>query len=273
MSLQTNTIHHGNCVDVLAKLIPTGAIDLVFADLPYNLSGNALKWEENQTGGPWFMVNESWDTMEYSDFVKFTKHWLELCFQVLKPGGSIYVSCSFHNLGEILTTLKAIGFRVNNVITWYKTNAMPNMTRRTFTHSTEFVVWAAKGKGWCFNYDVVRDINPEKQKDGQSKQMRDLWRIPLVQGKERLRRAETGRALHPTQKPEELLKRVILASSNTGEIVLDPFLGTGTTAFVAQKLGRRWIGIEQEEKYVKLAQDRIQNDEMALFDNLLDARL
>ncbi|MXX95964.1 MAG: site-specific DNA-methyltransferase [Gammaproteobacteria bacterium] len=267
--MQTNFIHHGNCVEILADVIPAEVIDLVFADPPYNLSGNALKWEENQTGGPWFMVNESWDCMEYPDFVDFTKRWLELCFHVLKPGGSIYVSCSYHNLGEILTTLKGIGFGVNNVITWYKTNAMPNMTRRTFTHSTEFVVWAVKGRGWCFNYDVLRDINPEKQKNGQSKQMRDLWSIPLVQGKERLR-AETGRALHPTQKPEELLRRIILASSNTNDIVLDPFLGTGTTSYVAQKLGRRWIGIEKEAKYVKLAQDRMNSDEKELYDCVPD---
>lgn len=119
---------------------------------------------------------------------------------------------------------------------------MPNMTRRVFTHSSEFIVWAVKGKGWIFNYDELKKINPEKQKDGSLKQMRDVWSLPLVQGKERLR-GNDGRALHPTQKPEEMLKRIIITSSNKGDLVLDPFLGSGTTVVVAKKLGRDWIGI------------------------------
>jgi site-specific DNA-methyltransferase (adenine-specific)/modification methylase len=130
------------------------------------------------------------------------------------------------------------------------------MTRRTFTHSTEFVIWATKGKGWIFNYDEVKKMNPEKKKDGADKQMRDLWQMPLVQGKERLRGAD-NKALHPTQKPEELLKRIILASSNKGDLVLDPFLGSGTTTYVAKKYGRNWIGIEREKKYVKAATERM----------------
>lgn len=133
---------------------------------------------------------------------------------------------------------------------------MPNMTKRVFTHSTEFVIWAVKGKNWIFNYEELKIINPEKQKDGSLKQMRDVWSMPLIQGKERLRN-ETGRVLHTTQKPEEMLKRIITASSNSGDVVLDPFLGSGTTTYIAKKLNRKWIGIEKEKKYITASQDRI----------------
>ena len=135
---------------------------------------------------------------------------------------------------------------------------MPNMTKRVFTHSTEFVVWAVKGKGWIFNYEEMKRLNPEKQKNGEPKQMRDFWTMPLVQGKERLR-DKCQKALHPTQKPEEMLKRIILASSSKGDTVLDPFLGTGTTTYVAKKYGRNWIGIERNKEYVKLAKFRMQS--------------
>jgi site-specific DNA-methyltransferase (adenine-specific) len=130
------------------------------------------------------------------------------------------------------------------------------MTKRVFTHSTEFVVWAVKGKNWIFNYKELKNINPDRQKDGSLKQMRDVWAIPLVQGKERLH-GKDGRALHPTQKPEEMLKRIIIASSSEGDTVLDPFLGSGTTAVVAKKLCRKWIGIEKCKKYVEIANKRI----------------
>ena len=130
------------------------------------------------------------------------------------------------------------------------------MTRRVFTHSTEFVIWAVKGTGWVFNYEKIKEINPEKQKNGDLKQMRDVWSLPLVQGKERLSEKD-GKALHPTQKPEEMLKRIIIASSNKGDWVLDPFLGSGTTAFIAQKYGRNWIGIEKEKRYTKIAKNRL----------------
>jgi site-specific DNA-methyltransferase (adenine-specific)/modification methylase len=133
---------------------------------------------------------------------------------------------------------------------------MPNMTRRVFTHSTEFIVWAVKGKKWIFNYEKLREMNPEKQKDGSLKQMRDVWQFPLVQGKERIRGWD-NRAIHPTQKPEEMLRRIIFASSNKGDIVLDPFLGSGTTTSVAKKLSRNWIGIEKDKKYFKVAKDRM----------------
>jgi site-specific DNA-methyltransferase (adenine-specific)/modification methylase len=136
---------------------------------------------------------------------------------------------------------------------------MPNITKRTYTHSTEFVCWFVKGKNWIFNYDEVKKFNPNKTKSGEDKQMRDFLdfiELPIVQGKERLR-GENGRALHPTQKPERLLELIIKASSNEKDIVLDPFFGTGTTGFVAKKLKRNWIGIENNTDYIKIAEERL----------------
>jgi site-specific DNA-methyltransferase (adenine-specific) len=254
--MKTNIIYNDDCIKILNEKIDKSSIDLIFADPPYNLSGNGLKWEGNKTGGNWYMVNENWDKMTESDYLKFTKDWLTGCTRVLKNSGSIYIACSYHNIGEIMIVLKQLEYKVNNIITWHKSNAMPNMTRRVFTHSTEFVIWAVKGSGWTFNYQVLKEINPEKQKDGKKKQMRDFWNMPLVQGKERLRK-DNGKALHPTQKPEEMLKRIILASSNEDEIVLDPFLGSGTTAFIAKKYKRKWIGIERDKSYFIAALDRV----------------
>lgn len=254
--MKTGVIYNGDCVDILNRKVNKKSIDLIFADPPYNLSGNGLKWEGNKTGGDWYMVNEPWDKMTVPEYLQFTKEWLDACTSVLTDKGSIYVACSYHNIAEVLVVLKQSGFKVNNIITWHKTNAMPNMTKRMFTYSTEFVVWGVKGRGWTFNYETVKEINPARQKDGRPKQMRDLWELPLVQGKERLR-GDDGRALHPTQKPEEMLKRIILASSRKGDIVLDPFLGSGTTTCVAKQYGRRWIGIEKDQAYAKMARQRM----------------
>jgi site-specific DNA-methyltransferase (adenine-specific) len=255
--MKKNIIYNGDCIKILDKKIESESIDLIFADPPYNLSKNGLKWKGKKEGGDWYMVNENWDKMTPSEYMQFTMKWIESCYNVLKTSGSIYIACSYHNISEVMIVLKRLNFKINNIITWYKTNAMPNMTKRVFTHATEFVVWAVKGKGWTFNYEKIKEINPEKQKNGRLKQMRDMWKIPLVQGKERLKKKD-GKALHPTQKSEEMLKRIILASSNNGDIVLDPFLGTGTTAFIAQKYERYWIGIEKEKKYIKAAKKRLE---------------
>jgi site-specific DNA-methyltransferase (adenine-specific) len=254
--MQYNKIINGDCIEILNSEIQKESINLIFADPPYNLSGNGLQWKGNKTGGDWFMVNEEWDKMTPTDYMKFTREWITGCHKALKNNGSIYIACSYHNIGEMMIVLKQLDFKINNIITWYKTNAMPNMTRRVFTHSTEFVIWAVKGKGWTFNYNLLKEINPNKKKDGSDKQMRDFWEMPLVQGKERLR-GNNGKALHPTQKPEEMLKRIILGSSNKGDIVLDPFMGSGTTAFVAKKYGRKYIGIEKDLKYFNAIQDRL----------------
>ena len=257
--MKTNVIYNGDCINVLNKKVDEKSVDLIFADPPYNLSGNGLKWKGNKIGGDWYMVNESWDKISVSEYVQFTRKWLSACDRVLNDKGTIYVSCSYHNIAEVMICLKQLNLKINNIITWYKRNAMPNMTKRVFTHSTEFVIWAVKGPGWTFNYEEIKAINPDKQKNGNLKQMRDLWELPLVQGKERLR-GDGGRALHPTQKPEEMLKRIILASSQKGNIVLDPFLGSGTTTFVAKQYSRKWIGIEQDKDYLKSARKRMKRD-------------
>jgi site-specific DNA-methyltransferase (adenine-specific)/modification methylase len=254
--MKQNIIYHSDCGDVLNQEIKEKSIDMIFADPPYNLSGNGLKWGNNKTGGDWYMVNEEWDKMSAPEYLQFSRKWIGGCHRVLKENGSIYICCTYHNIGEVILVLKQLNFKINNIIVWKKTNAMPNMTKRIFTHSTEFVVWAVKGKKWVFNYDELKRINPEKQKNGSNKQMRDVWSLPLVQGKERLR-GQNGRALHPTQKPEEMLKRIITASSEKGDVILDPFLGSGTTAVIAEQLGRNWIGIEKNKLYIKYAKERL----------------
>lgn len=254
-----NKIHKGDCVNIINKKIDENSVNLIFADPPYNLSGNSLNLENNKTGGAFYKVNEDWDTFNYDDYVKFTSDWLKASHRVLTPNGSLYISCTQHNIGEILVEAKKLGFKLNNILTWYKVNAMPNITKRTYTHSTEFVCWFVKGKNWVFNYDEVKKFNPNKTKEGKDKQMRDFLdfiELPIVQGKERLR-GENGRALHPTQKPERLLELIIKASSNEKDIVLDPFFGTGTTGFVAKKLKRNWIGIENNSDYLKIAEERL----------------
>ena len=144
--------------------------------------------------------------------------------------------------------LKSSWFKIQNIITWYKSNAMPNITRRSFTHSCEYIVWATKWKWWTFNYDISKQINPERQKDGTEKQMRDMRTLPLCQWEERIK-DDNNKSLHPTQKPEELLKRIILIGSNEWDLVLDPFNGSGTTTYMAKILGRRYIWIEKDEIY------------------------
>lgn len=251
-----NEVILGECIEVLNRDIDEKSIDLIFADPPYNLSGNGLNLENNKTGGAYYMVNEAWDKMTPEQYLSFTNKWLTACYRALKDNGSIYISCTYHNIGELIMTLKGLGLKPLNIITWHKTNAMPSIAKRTFTHSCEYILWFAKDKKWIFNYANVKKINPERTIDGSSKQMRDCWFIPICQGKERLRNGD-NKALHPTQKPEALLERIIIASSNEGDVVLDPFLGSGTTAVVAKKLKRNWIGIENNSKYVDAALKRI----------------
>lgn len=257
--MKINHIYAGDCIEIMKKEIDKDSIPLIFADPPYNLSGKSLNLANNTTGGAFYKVNEDWDTYDYKDYVLFTRNWLKASFNVLTPNGSIYISCTQHNIGEILFIAKELGFKLNNIITWYKTNSMPNITKRTFTHATEFVCWFVKGKNWIFNYEQMKKFNPNKTKEGNEKQMRDFLdfiELPIVQGKERIK-AENNRAAHPTQKPEKLLELIILASSNENDVVLDPFFGTGTTGFVAQKLKRKWIGIELHSEYNNISKKRI----------------
>lgn len=255
----SRTIYVGNCIEIMRAAMDDESTALVYADPPYNLSGNSLQWLGNTTGGDWFKMNEEWDRMSPEAYRAFTGEWIGEAHRILKPNGSLYVSCTYHNVADVLLSVRELEMKVNNTITWYKPNAMPNMTKRLFTHCTEYVVWAVKGAKWVFNYEAMKEINPEKQKDGSDKQMRDLWTIPLVQGSERLH-GENGRAAHPTQKPEEMLKRVVLASSSEGDLVVDPFLGSGTTAVVAERYKRRWLGIEAGKEYAEMAVKRFQDE-------------
>jgi len=258
--MKLNFIYKGDCVNILKTKIEKNKISLIYADPPYNLSGKKLNLKNNKTGGAFFKMNEAWDTWNYDKYVRFTNKWISASKEVLINSGSLYISCTQHNIGEILVIGKLLGLKLNNILTWYKTNAMPNITKRTFTHSTEYVCWFVKGKNWIFNYEKIKKFNPHKTKNGKFKQMRDFLdfiELPIVQGKERLKK-KSGRALHPTQKPEKLLKLIILASSNKHDIILDPFFGTGTTGLIAKQLGRSWIGIENNENYIKAAKKRLQ---------------
>ncbi len=259
-NMKINHIYQGDCLQIMQNSLEGCEIDLIYADPPYNLSGKSLTLLNNKTGGPFYKMNEEWDTWNYNEYVNFSKKWIEEALRVLKPNGSLFISCTFHNIGEIIVISKKIGFKLNNILTWYKTNAMPNITKRTFTHSTEFVCWFVKGKKWKFNYEELKNLNLHRTKDGKLKQMRDFIELPLVQGKERMK-DENGRTLHPTQKPEKLLEIIITATSNIGDIILDPFFGTGTTGYVAKKLKRNWIGIETNKKYIKAAEKRIYGGE------------
>lgn len=249
------SVHKADCVTGMSKL-GDNTVDLVFADPPYNLSHSKLENRNSNTGGAFYKVQEKWDRFTDEKYMDFTVKWISQVKRILRPGGAVYICASQHNLAVVLTCLKLSGLEVKNMIVWEKPNAMPNLTRRTLTHSVEFVVWAVNGKGWKFNYEDLRKLNPDRQKDGQPRMMRDVWRFPVVQGAERLRGAN-GRALHPTQKPEALVHRCVVASSDCGDLVVDPFSGSGTTAVVCADSERRFIGFEVEEDYVIAARKRI----------------
>ena len=260
-------IFHGDSLEIL-KTIESESVQLIFADPPYNLSGNDLKTVGSKTGGNWSKVNEEWDIMSEDEFLDFNNKWIDLSKKTLKQNGSIFIACSQHNIAEVMLSLKINGLVIKNIITWQKTNPMPNVTRRVLTHSTEFIVWAVKGKGWIFNYEILKELNPEKSKDGLTKQMRDVWTFPVVQGKERIH-DEYGKAIHPTQKPEKMLEWIISGFSNKNDLVLDPFCGSGTTYKIAKNLNRNFIGIEKENKYIKVINDRLSKPiEQNLFDTI-----
>lgn len=262
LPFQSCVLYLGDCIEVM-KYFPGESIDLVYADPPYNLSKYGLKWSDKQgadrqkSGGNYYMMKETWDMFEESDYRRFSVQWLKEVKRLLRPGGSLYVSCTFHNVGELLVILSDLELRCLNVIVWEKTNPHPNLTRRMFTHSCEFVLFFVKGKNWTFHYEEM------KKYSANGGQLKDVWRLPLCQGAERIKRAD-GRAAHPTQKPEALLERIISASSKPGDLVLDPFSGTGTTALVAEQLGRKWIGIENERHYISLSVERLKKVQGAL---------
>ena len=254
--MKKNFIYKGDSIKILKAKIQNSSVNTVFADPPYNLSGKNLSNPKNKTGGAFYKVNEDWDTFSLNKYEKFTFEWIEESKRVLKSNGSIFICASLHNLKTILLALELNELEVKNIIIWQKANPMPNQTRRLFTHSHEYLIWAVKGKGWTFNAEQLKKINPDRQKDGSLKMMQDIWKFPVVQGVERLKNKE-GRALHPTQKPEALVERAIVASTKKGNLVLDPFMGSGTTAAVCKKLGRNYIGIERDSKYLEAARKRV----------------
>jgi modification methylase len=239
----------GDCLEVLAKL-PSASVDLVFADPPYNLQLERDLRRPNDTlvDG----VDEDWDKFaSFADYDRFSRAWLAECRRALKPDGAIWVIGSYHNIFRVGAVLQDLGFWIQNDIIWRKTNPMPNFRGRRFTNAHETLIWAARDakSRATFNYEAMKALNDDLQ-------MRSDWLFPICSGPERLKDA-AGRKVHPTQKPEALLHRLLLASTNPGDLVLDPFFGTGTTGAVARRVGRRWLGIERNPDYAAAALDRI----------------
>ncbi len=247
--LPRNTIIQGDCVEHMNKL-PESSVDLVFADPPYNLQlGGDLSRPDNSVVNG---VTESWDRFDSMDaYDLFTHDWLNAARRILKPDGAIWVIGSYHNIFRVGGILQDQGFWIRNDIIWRKTNPMPNFRGTRFTNAHETLIWATKTEDAkpTFNYDAMKMMN-----DGV--QMRSDWTLPICTGRERLKKSDGSKA-HPTQKPESLLHRVILSTTNPGDIIVDPFFGTGTTGAVAKKLGRDFIGYEKEQDYIIHAQRRI----------------
>jgi len=248
-SLPLNEIVVGDCIEVLRGL-PARSVDLIFADPPYNLRlGNEL-WRPNLTlvDG----VDDSWDRFDSIDaYDAFTTLWLGECQRVLKDTGSLWVIGSYHNIFRLGSILMDLGYWIMNDVIWHKTNPMPNFRGTRFQNATETLIWAIKDKDqkkYTFDYHAMKNLNDEKQ-------MQNVWHIPLCRGAERI--TIDGKKAHSTQKPEALLYRVILSTSKRGDIVLDPFVGSGTSAAVAKRLKRNFIGIEIDERYAQIARDRL----------------
>jgi modification methylase len=245
-------IIHGDCVAAMNAL-PEACADLVFADPPYNLQleGELRRPNNSKVDG----VDDSWDQFASSaDYDRFTRDWLAGARRVLKDNGAIWVIGSYHNIFRVGAILQDLGFWILNDVVWRKTNPMPNFRGRRFTNAHETLIWAAKSreqKSYTFNYEAMKALNDELQ-------MRSDWHLPICSGPERLK-DENGAKAHSTQKPEALLHRVLLASTNAGDVVLDPFFGSGTTGAVAKRLGRHFIGIERDADYVRLAETRIES--------------
>ena len=246
---QIDHIYHGNSREILAQL-PEKSVDLIFADPPYNLQLQNTLLRPNLTEVD--AVDDAWDRFDdFASYDQFTREWLTACRRVLKDTGALWVIGSYHNIYRVGSILQDLGYWFLNDVVWVKTNPMPNFRGVRFTNAHETLLWCKKSKDqkhYTFNYHPMKMANDEKQ-------MRSDWEIPLCTGSERL--TVNGEKVHTTQKPEALLYRVILASSNPGDVILDPFFGTGTTGAVAKKLGRHFIGIEREEAYIKAAQTRI----------------
>ena len=245
-----NSILLGDCISELKK-IPSASVDLVFADPPYNLQLDRELLRPNNTRVDG--VDDDWDKFSsFSDYDAFCRTWLKECRRILKPNGSLWVIGSYHNIFRLGCALQDIGFWILNDVIWRKVNPMPNFRGRRFTNAHETLIWATRDQKskYTFNYESMKALNDDLQ-------MRSDWLFPICAGPERLK-DQKGKKAHPTQKPEALLHRIVLASSNPGDVILDPFFGTGTTGAVARRLGRTYIGIENDKTYVEAARTRIQ---------------
>lgn len=245
-----DSIIKGDCVSALEAL-PDKTVDVIFADPPYNLQlGGALHRPDQSLVDA---CDDEWDQFaSFEAYDAFTRAWLLACRRVLKPTGTIWVIGSYHNIFRVGATLQDMNFWILNDIVWRKTNPMPNFKGRRFQNAHETMIWASpdpKAKGYTFNYDAMKAANDDVQ-------MRSDWLFPICSGGERLK-GDDGKKVHPTQKPEALLARVIMASTKPGDIVLDPFFGSGTTGAVAKRLGRHFVGIEREQEYIDAASARI----------------
>ena len=244
-----NTILKGDCISQLEKL-PKHSVDAIFADPPYNLQlgGGLTRPDQSEVDG----VTNDWDQFEsFEAYDAFTRAWLLACRRVLKPNGSIWVIGSYHNIFRVGAIMQDLNFWLLNDVVWLKTNPMPNFRGKRFTNAHETMIWAGKDKAskCTFNYEALKTFNDDVQ-------MRSDWTLPICTGGERLK-GEDGKKIHPTQKPESLLYRVLLSSTNPGDVVLDPFFGTGTTGAVAKKLGRNFVGVERDRDYIAAANARI----------------
>ncbi|MCP4140594.1 MAG: site-specific DNA-methyltransferase [Chloroflexi bacterium] len=248
MTLPLNTILYGDAIEKMNSL-PENSVDLIFADPPYNLQLQKDLWRPNMTKVE--AVNDEWDKFStFEQYDHFTKAWLKAARRVLKNTGTIWVIGSYHNIYRVGSILQDLGYWILNDILWIKSNPMPNFRGVRFANAHETLLWAKKDKDskYTFNHFAMKGLNGDKQ-------MRSDWTIPICKGRERIK--INGKRAHATQKPEALLYRVISSSSKPGDVVLDPFFGSGTTGAVAKKLHRNWIGIEREETYIQIAQERI----------------
>jgi len=243
-------IIEGDCIEAL-KALPEKSVDLIFADPPYNLQlgGELTRPDQSKVDA----VTDDWDKFaSFEAYDRFTRDWLGAARRVLKDNGAIWVIGSYHNIFRVGATLQDLGYWIMNDVVWRKSNPMPNFRGTRFTNAHETLIWAtrdAEQKKYTFNYDAMKALNDDLQ-------MRSDWVLPICTGGERLKDEDGGKA-HPTQKPEALLHRILLATTNPGDTVLDPFFGTGTTGAVAKKLGRKFIGIERDPRYLKVAASRI----------------
>ena len=255
-----NKLINGDSLEELNK-IPDESFDLIFADPPYNLQlkGELTRPDRSKVNA----VNDKWDQFEsFKKYDDFTNSWLSQCKRVLKKDGAIWIIGSYHNIFRVGTAIQNLGFWILNDVIWNKKNPMPNFRGTRFTNAHETLIWASKSEKskYTFNYQSLKCLNDDLQ-------MRSNWDLPICNGKERLKK--NGKKIHSTQKPEALLHRILLATSNKNDLILDPFLGSGTTATVAKKLGRNYCGIEKEKTYFKAAKQRLKKTEV-IEDHFLD---